>query len=159
KYILLPGEATMYNDKDFVGRMAMPLVAVGETFTVGFGTDPQLQVQRAMVEKSREMKGGNQVLKYEYRLLVSSFKSEKVKLQLWDRLPQAEGETVGVNLVKVTPELSKDPIYNREERPANLLRWDLEISPDMNGEKALQLGYEFRLELDKNMTIGSFQSK
>jgi hypothetical protein len=29
----------------------------------------------------------------------------------------------------------------------------------MNGEKALMVQYEFKLELDKNMTIGSFQSK
>src|SRR5262249_6140554 len=32
-YVLLPGEATMYQGADFVGRMAMPLVAVGEEFT------------------------------------------------------------------------------------------------------------------------------
>ena len=29
----------------------------------------------------------------------------------------------------------------------------------MNGEKSPELQYEFKLELDKNMTIGSFPSK
>jgi hypothetical protein len=159
KYILLPGEATMYNGTDFVGRMNLPLVAIGETFTAGFGTDPQLQVQRAMVEKSRSMQGGNQILNYQYRILLSSYKPERVKLQVWDRLPQAENETMGVNLVKATPEISKDPLYVREEKPHNLLRWDLDIDPEMNGEKALTVQYEFKLELDKQMTIGSFQSK
>src|SRR5262249_41829238 len=48
KYVLLPGEATMYQGTDFVGRMNLPLVAIGEQFTVGFGVDPQLQVQRVM---------------------------------------------------------------------------------------------------------------
>src|SRR6202012_2307682 len=43
KYVLLPGEATMYNGADFVGRMNLPLVAIGEQFIVGFGTEPQLQ--------------------------------------------------------------------------------------------------------------------
>ena len=33
------------------------------------------------------------------------------------------------------------------------------ISTEMNGEKALTVNYEFKLELDKQMTIGSFQSK
>src|SRR5262249_7814740 len=42
EHILLPGEATMYLDTDFVGRMTMPLVAIGEEFTAGFGIDPQL---------------------------------------------------------------------------------------------------------------------
>jgi hypothetical protein len=46
-YVLLPGEATMYVGSDFVGRMNLPLVAIGEKYTVGFGVDPQLQVARA----------------------------------------------------------------------------------------------------------------
>ena len=61
-YVLLPGEATMYQGTDFVGRMNLPLVAIGEQFTVGFGVDPQLQVQRQMIDKTRTTQGGNQVL-------------------------------------------------------------------------------------------------
>jgi hypothetical protein len=139
--------------------MNLPLVAVGEQFTVGFGTEPALQISRQMVDKSRTMQGGNQVLKFEYRMLVSSYKPEKVKLQIWDRLPQAENETLNVTLVKASPEISKDPLYQREDRPHNLLRWDVDVDPKMNGENALTLQYEFKLELDKQMTIGSFQSK
>src|ERR1700732_3203841 len=52
-YVLLPGEATMYTGTDFVGQMNLPLVAIGEQFTVGFGVDPQLQIQRAMTDRSR----------------------------------------------------------------------------------------------------------
>src|SRR5438067_5070202 len=92
QYVLLPGEATMYLGTDFVGRMNLPLVAIGEQFTAGFGVDPQLQVQRQLVDKTRTTQGANQVLKYEYRILVNSYKSEPVKLQVWDRLPRAENE-------------------------------------------------------------------
>ncbi len=159
KFVILPGEATMYNDKDFVGRMSMPLVAIGEQFTVGFGAEPQIQVQRQMTDKRREMKGGNQILTYEYRILVNSFKPERVRLQVWDRLPQAENETLNVTLGKSAPDLSKDAMYQREERSQNLLRWDIELDPDMNGEKAVMIGYDFKLELAKDMIIGTFQSK
>ena len=100
EYVLLPGEATMYIGSDFVGQMSLPLVAVGEQFTAGFGVDPQLQVQRQMIDKSRTTQGGNQALRYEYRILVSSYKTEPVKLQVWDRLPHAETEAVGVSLLK-----------------------------------------------------------
>jgi uncharacterized protein (TIGR02231 family) len=159
KYVLLPGEATMYNGADFVGRMNLPLVAVGEQFTAGFGTEPQLQVQRQMIDKARAMQGGNQILKFEYRILVSSYKPDRVKVQVWDRLPAGENETVGVALVKSAPEVSKDAMYLREDRPHNLLRWDLEVDPDMNGEKAQAVQYEFKLELDRQMSIGTFQSR
>jgi uncharacterized protein (TIGR02231 family) len=157
--VLLPGEATMYQDSDFVGRMTMPLVAIGEEFTAGFGVDPQLQIARIMMDKSRNTSGANQVLKYDYRILVNSYKTQRVQLQVWDRLPLAqEVETTMISLVKTAPELSTDKLYLRELRPKNLLRWDLEVEPAMNGEKALAINYEFRLELDKQMVINVLQS-
>lgn len=157
-YVLLPGEATMYIGTDFVGQMNVPLVAIGEQFTAGFGVDPQLQIQRQMVDRSRSTQGGNQVLRYEYRILLSSYKSEKAKLQVWDRLPFAENDTVGVSLTRTGPELSKDALYIREQRPNNLLRWDVWVDPGMSGEKAMAINYEFKLDLDRQMTIGSFQT-
>jgi uncharacterized protein (TIGR02231 family) len=159
EHILLPGEATMFQGTDFVGRMPMPLVAIGEEFTAGFGVDTQLQITRQMVDQTRSTAGGNQVLKYDYRLLVSSFKNEPVQLQVWDRLPKGENESIGVILMKTSPELSKDAIYLRESRPNNLLRWDIEVPANTNGEKAMAITYEFRLELDRQMAITGFQSK
>jgi len=159
KHVLLPGEATMYHGTDFVGRMTLPLVAVGEKFTVGFGADTQLQVQRQMMDRSKTMQAGNQVLKYDYRILISSYKTEKVKVQVWDRLPIAEKESMTVNMVKSEPSVCTDPVYVREDRANNLLRWDVDVEPDMRGEKALRIQYEFQLELDRQATLGSFQNR
>jgi len=78
-------------------------------------------------------------------------------LQIWDRLPQAVNETLAVTLVSSTPEISKDPQYLREDRTHNLLRWDVVVDPKMNGENAFALQYEFKLELDKQMTIGTYE--
>jgi hypothetical protein len=158
-YVLLPGEATMYLGSDFVGRANLPLVAIGEQFTAGFGVDPQLQVQRQLVDKSRSTHGENQVLRYEYRILVSSYKAEPVKVQLWDRLPHSDTEAVGVSLVKASPEVSTDPLYVRESKPSNLLRWDLQVEPGRNGEKALAVSYEFKLELGRQMAISNFVAR
>ncbi len=159
EYVLLPGEATMYQGSDFVGRMTMPLVAIGEQFTVGLGVDPQLQIQRQLLDKTRGTQGGNQVLTYDYRILINSYKKEPVRMQVWDRLPHADNETVGVTLVSTTPDLSDDPLYEREQRPNNLLRWDLKVDPTMNGEKALTINYTFRMELAREMVINEVIAK
>ena len=63
-----------------------------------------------------------------------------------------------MSIQKTTPELSKDALYLREQRPNNLLRWDVSVDPGMNGEKAMSITYDFKLELDRQMTISSFQS-
>ncbi len=159
KYILLPGEATMYLGADFVGRMNLPLVAIGEEFTVGFGVDPQIQVDRQLVDKSRSIQGGNQVQTYDYRIRVSSLKGDEVQLQVWDRLPRAEPESVDVELIKALPALSVDPTYLRDERPKNLLRWDLVVKPGTTGERAATIAYEFKMQYDRNVAIENFKVK
>jgi uncharacterized protein (TIGR02231 family) len=155
-YVLLPGEATMYLGADFVGRANLPLVAVGERFRAGFGVEPQLQVQRQLLDKTRTTQGNNWVLRYEYRILISSYKTEPVKVQVWDRLPHSQTEAVGVTLVQTKPELSTDPVYLRESRPQNLLRWDLTVEPATNAEKAVPVSYEFKLEMGRETTIKQF---
>ena len=131
KYVLLPGEATMYNGTDFVGRMNLPLVAIGETVHGRLRHRAAVAGQRQMIDKTRTMQGGNQILKYEYRILVSSYKPEKVKLQIWDRLPQAENETMGVTPRQGDAGSEQGrAVYLREERPHNLLRWDVDIEPE-----------------------------
>ena len=157
-YVLLPGDATMYVGSDFVGQMSLPLVAIGEQFTASFGVDPQLQVQRQMIAKSRTTTGANQALRYEFRILVSSYKTEPIKLQLWDRLPHAVGEVITVSLLKTAPELSTNALYLRQQRPNDLLRWDVTVEPKSSGEKALAITYEFKMELDSKLAIGSFQT-
>lgn len=160
EYILLPGEATMYIGTDFVGQTRLPLVAIGKPFTVGFGADPQLQVQRKLIDKTQAPQGGNQVLTFEYRILLSSYKTNTVDVQVWDRMPHAEAmQTIAVSLVKVEPALSADPLYLRDERPKNLLRWDVKLEPKDNGEKALAIEYEYKIEFDRNVNIGAFLAK
>jgi len=153
--VLLPGEATMYQGSDFVGRTHLPLVAIGEKFTVGLGVDPQLQASRKLLDKSRKMQGANQVLQYDYRILISSYKTEPVKVQVWDRLPTAESEVININVVKTTPDLSSDSLYQREERTKNLLRWDVTVEPNTFGEKAQTIAYQFKMELDKTLQVGA----
>jgi hypothetical protein len=158
EYVLLPGQATMYLGTDFVGRMDLPLVAIGEHFTAGFGVDPQLQVTRELLNKNRTVQGGNQVHDFKYQIRVASFKSKPVKMQVWDRLPKAEAESVGITLVNASPSLSEDATYVRTDRPANKLRWDLTVAPNTNGEKATTIEYQFKLEYDRNMSIGNFKA-
>ena len=79
---------------------------------------------------------------------------------MWDRLPMSEtAQVITVTLANPKPPLSTDPLYVRDERPKNLLRWDVKIDPKQNGEKALSIDYEFKLELDKNVNIAGFLSK
>jgi len=156
--VLLPGEATVYVGGDFVGRMKLPLVAAGEPFIAGFGVDPQLQVSRRLIHKTRSVQGGNQVFDYEFRLGLRNYRNGPVKLELWDRLPRPQGEAVAVNLVKTSAELSTDALYQRTARMDNLLRWDMTIPQGTVGDKTIYVNYEFRLEYARDLPQPRFVS-
>ena len=63
-----------------------------------------------------------------------------------------------MSLLKTTPELSTNALYLRQQRPNDLLRWDVTVEPKTNGEKAQAITYEFKMELDSKLTIGRFQT-
>ena len=138
--------------------MRLPLVAAGEPFIAGFGVDPQLQVSRRLMHKSRSVQGGNQIFTYEFRIGLRNYRSSAVKVQLWDRLPRPQGEAVAVNLVKTSAELSSDAMYQRTARMDNLLRWDLEVPQGTVGDKTMYLNYEFRLEYARDLPQPRFVS-
>jgi hypothetical protein len=158
--VLLAGEATMYLGRDFVGQTKMPLVAIGKPFTLGFGVDPQLQVSRQLLDKTRTTQGGNQVLDFKYQILLNSYKATPVDVRVFDRLPYAEAsQTIAVKLVTGDDKLSKDPLYLRDERPKNILRWDVKIDPKQSREKALAIEYEYKMELEKSVNLGSILAR
>lgn len=160
EHVLLPGDATMYLNGDFVGQTRLPLIAAGKPFTVGFGVDPQLQVSRLLVDKTRTTQGGNQVLTFKYRIMLSSYKTSPVPVQVWDRVPHAEtAQTLAINVLTPNPPMSTDPLYVRDEKTRGILRWDVTIDPKQHGEKAMMIDYEFKMELDKNVNIAGFLAK
>ena len=134
---LLAGPITVYLDGRFVGRGEIPTVARGQTFVVGFGADPQLRARRELVDKQDGVQGGNRETKFEYRLVVENFAKDKTLVRVLDRLPHAEnGEDIRVTLGETSDPISADKLYQREERPMGILRWDIDAPGNAAGENA-----------------------
>jgi uncharacterized protein (TIGR02231 family) len=151
---LLGGEANVYLDGRFVGRTELPTVARRQTFVLGFGADPQLRTARELIDRDREVKGGNQVLTAKYRLTVENHMDHPVPVRLKGRVPYAGmGNQVRVTLAQMSDKLSDDSLYERLERPRNILRWDLQVAADASGEDARLVEYAYQLEFDRNLAL------
>ena len=75
--------------RDTSGQTAGAPLEMHATAMHAWGRDAQYLMCRSLTQ------GGNQVLKYDYQTLVSSFKDEPVQVQVWDRLLHGETETIG----------------------------------------------------------------
>ena len=151
--ILLPGEASMFRNGEFVGKSRLPQVTMGEKFTAGFGIDSQVQVAHELEEKKTRIQGGNRIDTYNYRIALNNYKDADVKLRLLDRLPYTESDSIKIELEKTNPDLSKDAEYLRTSRKKGILRWDLNLKPKTVDENATIVRYTYTMEYDRNMQI------
>ena len=152
---LIAGAAEVYLDNQFVGRLNMPPTASGQKVTVGFGSDRQVRSRRELLSRRDTIKGGNKQSNVKYRLVVSNFHDQPIKIRLLDRMPiAAKDNAITLTLSEQESErLSKDPLYARMQRPTGILRWDLEIPAKQFGSDAFDHDYEYSVELDRQQTI------
>ena len=157
---LLAGPMTAYLDGRFVGQGELPTVARGQKFVVGFGANPQLHARRELVNRDDKIQGGNRETHFKYRLVVENFSSEPTSVRVMDRLPNAEnGEDLRVLLLDPSVAVSDDKLYQRDERPLGLLRWDVEVPADAAGEDARLIVYTYSVEYDRQFVVSSSASK
>jgi hypothetical protein len=151
--ILLPGSADTFRNGEFVGKGDMKLVTIGQTFTAGFGVDSQIQVTREFKDKKIETLWGNRMDEQQYRLEINNYKNAAVALRLMDRLPWTENTALGIELTSNSHPLSTDAEYLRTQKDKGILRWDLELKPETNGNKATVVNYTFLMKYDNDMAI------
>ena len=151
--VLLPGQASIFRNGEFVGKSRLPQVTIGETFTAGFGIDSQVRVVRELENKKTRIQGGNRIDTYDYRVALSNYKNTPVELQLLDRLPYTDDASIKIELEKTEPELSADSEYLRSARKKGILRWDLKLAPNTVDQNSTVVKYSFTMEYDRNMQI------
>lgn len=154
--VLLAGPSASYSGGEFVGRGMVPTVAVGQSFTAGFGIDTSLRATRDLVERSESTQGGNRVVDFTYRISIENFSKHAVPLRLLDRLPNPQGQDIKLTLVSSgdeTQRLSTDPAYERLQRKNGILRWDLTIPADRGAAEPYTLEYRFQIEYDRQMSV------
>ena len=153
---LLRGPVSVYLDGRFVGQSVLPSTASGQRFVVGFGADQQVRTRRELRRKEDEVQGGNRRLTFQYRLVISNFKDNDVKVRLLDRIPVTDQQQqISVNLVDPGRPLSDDAIYNRVQRSFGILRWDIEVPKGANGANSLDVEYTYTVEFDRNNQLSS----
>ncbi|MGD9644194.1 MAG: mucoidy inhibitor MuiA family protein [Pirellulales bacterium] len=151
--VLLAGPVSSYLADQFVGQGQLPTVAVGETFTLGFGIDSSLRATRELVKKDEAIQGGNRVVDFTYRVSIDNFGADATAVRLFDRVPKAKDGEVKLTLVSTGRELSEDPRYRQAQHGKGLLRWDVDVPAKASGPQAFAVEYQLRLEYDRQMSI------
>jgi uncharacterized protein (TIGR02231 family) len=144
KLLLLPGQARIFHDGQFVGETAIETVASGEEFELQLGVDDQIRVERELRRRttSKAVLGGSRTIDIAYEITVENHRAVKARISVKDHIPVSADGDVKVRLRETTP----DPV---ERTDLGELTWKLELDPGKTGT----VKYRFTVEHPASVTL------
>jgi uncharacterized protein (TIGR02231 family) len=134
---LLPGSVSLFRDGTFVGTGKLPVLAQGETYELGFGTDDQVRVRHSIVNEKRGETGlisSARTDSRSYRITVKNMHERAVDLVVHDQIPVSENQDIKVELTGPTPPTRQDIDDKR-----GVLSFESKIDPEE--ERVIEFGY------------------
>jgi uncharacterized protein (TIGR02231 family) len=163
KIVLLAGSVASYYNDQFVGGAALPTVAIGEQFTLGFGIDSSLRATRQLTDKTDTTQGGNRVLNFTYRLAVENFGASPAQVRIVDRLPYSKNNDVKISTGTMSKPVTDQPVgppsADAAKHQAGILNWTLTVPAQSVGDKAATIDYQYKLEFDKQLSIAGIAER
>lgn len=143
---LLGGTVNLFRDEDFVGTSRINFIASGAMFDFFLGVDDGIKVVRkTLLDKAIEtgLLQKRKGVTRKYETTVENFKTEPVKVTLYDQLPVSQDSSIAVSNVK----FSEPP--TRQEKDTGKLTWEFSLDP----KKKKTLVEEFSVEwpMDKQI--------
>lgn len=143
---LLEGEAAMYYNNQYVGKISLDPETIDDTLKLSFGPDNNIQVVRRCIhEKSKsQVAGSNRVTNRTYEIVLRNNKNVAVELDVNDQLPVAYNKSISVE--------KGDLGGARYDEKTGYLNWKVNLGP---GETK-RIVFSYKVKYPKNSPITRF---
>lgn len=140
---LLPGMAALYRDGAFVGNVLIPSVAPNERFTVRFGIDDTVRIERQLSDRrvEKNLIGNRRRIHYTYQLQLQNLATHPSELCLIEQLPMSRSDKLKVQLTKTKPKI--------EQTEQGYLIWILALGP----RSAQEVSYQFAVDYPADLPV------
>lgn len=144
KLLLLPGQARVFHDGQFVGETQLETVAAGEEFELQLGVDDQIRVQRELRRRStsKAVIGGSRTIDIGYEITVENHRGSQAKVSVHDHIPLSSDGEIKVRLREASPSPS-------EQSDLGELTWNLRLD---SGQQAT-IKHRFTIEHPAQATL------
>lgn len=131
---LLPGEASLFVDGEFIGATQLAYTAVNAELELLMGVEEQITVERELAARDVDKRflRDTRQLRYAYKIKLRNGLSRTAGVTLRDQLPVSRHESIKVRLDEVQPPTA-------EHTELNLLTWQIDLAPDT--ERTVQYSY------------------
>jgi len=138
---ILPGKFALFVDGAFVGTSELPFVAPGETFTTYLGVNERVKLERTLDRKRSKLDRGSRMTKLTVSYLITAENLSDVPLtvELGDRVPVAQADSIEVDEVKIPKESKRDA--------SGIVRWTVTLAPKSSKQWRIEYQLEYANDL------------
>jgi hypothetical protein len=140
---LIPGEANIYFEDAYTGKIYFDTDTTDKNLTVGLGVDPQITVKRKEVKdfKSSSFLGSNQIIEKRFEITVKNNRQNQTQIKIQDRIPVSSNDDIRIDEVEIgTADLNKEN---------SLLTWIV----DLNSGQQEKRTFSYRVKFPKDKRI------
>ncbi len=130
-FSLLPGDASLFYDADYVSTAPIPMVGANDRFSVGVGAVPGVKVGWRLLGKTRAETGlvGKKVqLTYDIAISLESLLRVSRTVTVKDQIPVTTSKDVTIEVLEVAPEPQK-AVVEPGQTPDGSLTWSITLAP------------------------------
>jgi uncharacterized protein (TIGR02231 family) len=147
-YTLMPGQANLFADDEFIGSTSLELTAPGGEIELYVGVDDRLKVKRELkrYQVDKMFMGNKRRLHYAYEVTLENLLAFEVPVTLHDQIPVSRHEEIRVRLDAAEPKPT-------EQTELNELKWELRLAP---AQRAV-VRFEFTVEHPQDMVLSGLK--
>jgi uncharacterized protein (TIGR02231 family) len=149
----LRGEAQIFLENQFMGKVTIPYTPPGKERDLAIGVESRITAKKERVKKFEDTSGlfgGNRRIVYSYRITAENRLREKAKVSVLDGIPVSNNKKISVELANLSLQFKSDE-KTKKSTPfqRGIREWVLEMGPG----KKIEITYDIVITFDKDIKI------
>ena len=125
EYTILPGEASVFHENNFIGKTQVALIAPNDEFEVQLGVDDRIKVEHELVKRDTGQRfiGTMAQTNFEYEINITNLLPHPAKVTVQDQFPVSRSSKIKVKVDHIAPP-------PKDETDLHILTWETELAPE-----------------------------
>ncbi|HPS57350.1 MAG TPA: mucoidy inhibitor MuiA family protein [Spirochaetota bacterium] len=149
----LGGEAQVFLENEFIGRVQIPDTSVGKEEDLVLGISQEITAKKELVKKYEDKSGvfgGKKRMVYSYKITLENNSKETAEVLILDNFPVSQNDDIKVEIEKLSAQYQEDEIIKKTtEYQQGIRKFTVTLSPGSKRE----ITYDAVITFDKELEV------
>ncbi len=153
----LPGNAQIFLNGEYMGKVDIPYTPIGKDENVVLGIESRIMGKKELVKKYEDtggLLGGKRRILYSYKITVGNQMPERKEITIWDALPVSRNKKINITVENLSDAFDMSGEFKKSTDYARGFRkWKFSLDP--NTEKTIN--FDIVISFDKDVEISGLR--